>query len=120
MRLSHDGPNRPSCEMENRRIASLKMARGTQNKILGSMALGLPVVATPQAAKGIQAVPGQHLLLANLADDFGRKTVEVLLNAELRMNLSAAAQKQLQGTHRWAASMKILDAPLRVDIRGDL
>ena len=96
------------------------MARGTQNKILGSMALGLPVVATPQAAKGIQAVPGQHLLLANLADDFGRKTVEVLLNAELRMSLSAAAQKQLQGTHTWVASMKILDAPLRVDIRGDL
>jgi polysaccharide biosynthesis protein PslH len=38
-------------------VAPLRIAHGTQNKILESMAMGLPVVTTPEAAKGIQATP---------------------------------------------------------------
>jgi sugar transferase (PEP-CTERM/EpsH1 system associated) len=45
-------------------VAPLRIARGTQNKILESMSMGIPVVATPQAAKGVQAIPGKHLLVA--------------------------------------------------------
>ena len=45
-------------------VAPLRLARGTQNKILESMAMGLPVVTTPEAAKGIQAKPGEHILVA--------------------------------------------------------
>jgi len=48
-------------------IAPLRMARGTQNKILESMAMGVPVVATPQAAKRIQAIPQKHLLVGDNA-----------------------------------------------------
>ena len=32
--------------------SALRMARGTQNKIHESMAMGLPVIATPEAVKG--------------------------------------------------------------------
>ena len=61
-------------------VAPLRMARGTQNKILESMALGIPVVATPQAAKGIQATPGKHILVAADPERFAGQVVEVLLN----------------------------------------
>src|SRR5204863_8321585 len=59
-------------------IAPLRIARGTQNKILESMAMGIPVITTPQAAKGIQAIPGHHMLVAEHAPSFAEKVIEVL------------------------------------------
>jgi glycosyltransferase involved in cell wall biosynthesis len=90
-------------------IAPLRMARGTQNKILESMAQGIPVVATPHAAKGVQAVPGQHLAVAGDANEFARKVIEILLDKRLRTGLSEAGRRQVEKTHVWSASMKLLD-----------
>ena len=41
-------------------VAPLRLARGIQNKVLEAMAMARPVVATPQAAEGIDAVAGQR------------------------------------------------------------
>jgi glycosyltransferase involved in cell wall biosynthesis len=49
-------------------VAPLMIARGTQNKILESMAMGVPVVCSSTAAGGVDAVPGQHLLVAGPED----------------------------------------------------
>ena len=43
-------------------VAPLEIARGTQNKILESMAMGVPVVCSRQAAVGWMRSPGEHLL----------------------------------------------------------
>jgi sugar transferase (PEP-CTERM/EpsH1 system associated) len=90
-------------------IAPLRLARGTQNKILESMAMGIPVVATPQAAKGIHAVPGKHLLVAGSPDDFAKRVIDALQGLELRKSLSEAAREQVERMHHWPSSMKILD-----------
>src|SRR3546814_20126576 len=42
-------------------VAPLTIARGTQNKILECMAMGVPVVDSPRAAGGVVAPPGAHL-----------------------------------------------------------
>jgi sugar transferase (PEP-CTERM/EpsH1 system associated) len=90
-------------------VAPLRIARGTQNKILESMALGIPVVATPMAAKGVQAAPGRHLLVAENSEDFARKVTGLLRNAELRRDLSESARRQIEKAHSWRSSMNILD-----------
>jgi len=41
-------------------VAPLRIARGIQNKVLEAMAMGRPVVATPQAWEGLQIPPGQQ------------------------------------------------------------
>src|SRR5439155_18885275 len=87
-------------------IVPLRIARGTQNKILESMAIGVPVVATPQAAKGVQAIPGRDLLVAEHPHKFAEKLVDILLNENLRRDLSAAACKHLNHSHTWPNSMK--------------
>jgi glycosyltransferase involved in cell wall biosynthesis len=93
-------------------IAPLRIARGTQNKILESMAMGIPVVATPNAAKGIQAVPGRDLLVAETPQAFAGHVLKLLHSANLRRSLSDAARKQVEKAHLWSASMKILDHTL--------
>jgi len=94
-------------------IAPLRMARGTQNKILESMAMGVPVVATPQAAKGIQAIPQKHLLVGDDAESFADQVVRVLENPTLQKLLSEAGRKRVEETHAWSVSMQILDGILQ-------
>jgi hypothetical protein len=90
-------------------IAPLRIARGTQNKILESMASGLPVVATPEAVKGVQATAGRHLFVAEDPYKFADIAVDLLTNSQLRRDLSGAGRKQVEEAHVWPTSMKILD-----------
>jgi glycosyltransferase involved in cell wall biosynthesis len=90
-------------------VAPLRIARGTQNKILESMAMGIPVVSTPEAAKGIQAVPDRDFMVADTPDAFARHVVALLKDKELRQRVSMAARIQIDRTHLWSVCMEKLD-----------
>jgi len=49
-------------------IAPLRLARGVQNKVLEAMSMSLPVVASPQASRGLGDVPTSSLCVAEGAD----------------------------------------------------
>lgn len=93
-------------------VAPLRLARGTQNKILEAMAMGIPIVSTSVAAKGVAAVPGEHLLIADDPNQFASQVIRVLESETLGKSLSAAARNQVQKAHCWPNSMGILDAIL--------
>ena len=90
-------------------VVPLRIARGTQNKILESMAMGIPVVATPDASNGIQGEPEKHLLVAVGPEAFARLVVKVLQNPELQKSISKEAQQMLSQAHSWKNSLNILD-----------
>jgi len=93
-------------------IAPLRLARGTQNKILECMGMGLPVVTTPQAARGIQATPGQHLLVADTPERQIQSIVELLGDPARQARLGEAGRLQAEFAHQWPSSMQILDEVL--------
>lgn len=93
-------------------IAPLRLARGTQNKILECMSMGIAVVSTREAARGIQATEGEHLAVGNTPQQFIELTTELLQNPQRRMELAEAGRVQVESAHRWAASMQILDEVL--------
>jgi len=95
-------------------IAPLRIARGTQNKVLEMMSMGLPVVTSTEAARGIRASSGEHLMVAGDDHTFVRYTLELLRNRELRTRLSEAGRTQVVRAHSWPASMKIVDEVLQV------
>jgi sugar transferase (PEP-CTERM/EpsH1 system associated) len=90
-------------------VAPLRIARGTQNKILEAMAMGIPVVATSQASKGIDAAAGHDLLVADQPEAFAREVTRLLENAHLRNDLSLAGRQRVLDKHAWPNSMRILD-----------
>jgi sugar transferase (PEP-CTERM/EpsH1 system associated) len=90
-------------------IAPLRIARGTQNKILESMAAGIPVVATPEAVKGVQVMRGRDIFVAEDSHQFAEMVIDLLTNNELRRVLSEAGRRQVEKTHAWPRSMQILD-----------
>jgi hypothetical protein len=73
------------------------------------MAMGIPVVATPQAAKGVQAVPGQHLLVGDGPEAFAKHVIDVLQNGTVRNNLLEAARQQVENVHAWPLAMDCLE-----------
>ena len=91
-------------------VAPLKIARGTQNKILESMALGVPVVTSRIAAAGVDAHDGDHFLVAQTPEDYVRAIVRILNNAAERQRLSVAGRQRMLSHHAWDRSMRRLDA----------
>jgi len=94
-------------------VAPLRIARGTQNKILESMAMAIPVVATPQAAKGVDVVPGRDLLVASDPGAFAEHVVRVLRSDSLRRRLVMSSRAQIEKSHLWPKSMTVLEGLLK-------
>jgi len=90
-------------------VVPLNIARGTQNKILESLAMGVPVVSSPLAAAGTDAVPGEHLLTARTHRDFADAILKLLADPTERARLSAAGRKRVLSHHSWEHSMRRLD-----------
>jgi sugar transferase (PEP-CTERM/EpsH1 system associated) len=97
-------------------IAPLRLARGTQNKVLECMAMGIPVVSTAAAAKGIQAEPDRHLLIADGPEAFASQVLRLIEDDGLRKQLSQAGIQQVHEHHHWPNSMKILDRILEENV----
>jgi polysaccharide biosynthesis protein PslH len=89
--------------------APLTIARGTQNKILECMAMGVPVVASWQAAGGVDAVPGEHLLVARSPQDYAENLLKLMDDSGARRALAAAGRARVETNHSWARSMGRLD-----------
>ena len=93
-------------------VAPLTIARGTQNKILESMAMGVPVVCSTAAADGVDAVPGEHLLTAANPDEYVAAVSSILDSRELRAHLAQSARARVLANHAWRSSMARLDSLL--------
>jgi sugar transferase (PEP-CTERM/EpsH1 system associated) len=90
-------------------VAPLHIARGTQNKILEARAMGVPVVASVQAAGGIDAVPGEHFLTASSPQEYADAVLRLLADPGERRRLSMAGRERMLSHHSWARSMGKLD-----------
>ncbi|EHR42193.1 TIGR03087 family PEP-CTERM/XrtA system glycosyltransferase [Alishewanella jeotgali] len=91
-------------------VAPLNIARGTQNKILEAMAMGVPVVCSSQAAGGIDAVAGQHFLIADTPAQYAQELCRLMLEPALRQQLSQAGRERMLSHHQWHLSMQQLDS----------
>jgi sugar transferase (PEP-CTERM/EpsH1 system associated) len=90
-------------------IAPLNIARGTQNKILESLAMGVPVIASERAAGGIDAIPDSHFLVASTPDEYTLAILSLLNSKERRQLFAEAGRSRVLSNHSWNLSMKKLD-----------
>jgi sugar transferase (PEP-CTERM/EpsH1 system associated) len=100
-------------------VAPLRIARGVQNKVLESMAMGKPVIVSPQAAEGISAIPEREFLLAENADAFANAVLRVLAG-ESAPGLGAAARARILADYSWTANLSRLDGLLASSLAAPL
>jgi polysaccharide biosynthesis protein PslH len=89
-------------------VAPLLLARGVQNKVLEAMAMARPVVASPAAAEGIDAVPNRDLLVASAPGDFAHAVIRLLEEPEQAAAMGAAARAQVVSRYSWDAQLNML------------
>jgi sugar transferase (PEP-CTERM/EpsH1 system associated) len=83
-------------------IAPFRLARGVQNKVLESMAMGVPVVGTTEAFKGIAATEQDGVRIADDPHSFAQHVTTLLQgDAALRQEIGLHARRYVERHHRW-------------------
>lgn len=82
-------------------VAPLAIARGIQNKVLEAMAMARPVVASPPAFEGIDAVPGRDLVVAAGPREQAEAISRLLGNPGQAAALAAAGRRRMETHYRW-------------------
>ncbi|MCG2577748.1 TIGR03087 family PEP-CTERM/XrtA system glycosyltransferase [Dechloromonas sp. XY25] len=90
-------------------VAPLNIARGTQNKILEAMAMGVPVVTGPAGAGGVDAEHGEHFLVGSNPAEYADACLRFMQDAGTRARFSSAGRERMLSNHDWEASMRRLD-----------
>jgi sugar transferase (PEP-CTERM/EpsH1 system associated) len=93
-------------------VVPLRIARGIQNKILEAMAMGIPVVATPQAFEGIEAKPDRDLILGENAEKIAKGVLKLIREASLRKSLGNNARNVIENNYCWTKNLEKLNSIL--------
>jgi glycosyltransferase involved in cell wall biosynthesis len=94
-------------------VAPLRIARGVQNKVLEAMACAKPVVCSPAAARGIEAEPGEHLLVADGPGQWVAVVSRLLDEPGLRRRIGAEARRCVERGYRWERRLEPMVRLLR-------
>jgi len=90
-------------------VAPIRYGAGTSFKVLEAMAMDTPVVATPQAVRGLQVGPGENVLVAEDAETFAACVLRLLQDENLRQELARNGRQYVERFHNWdkiAASLE--------------
>jgi sugar transferase (PEP-CTERM/EpsH1 system associated) len=110
-------------------VAPLRIARGIQNKVLEAMAMARPTIVSPEALEGIDAEPGQELLLARNGEDFRHQCLALLQGepATVGEMIGERARVRVMADYSWDHHLAGLDraldhraAPASADVRASL
>jgi glycosyltransferase involved in cell wall biosynthesis len=86
-------------------VVPLRVASGVRMKILEAWARGVPVVATPLAARGLGATAGVEFLAGETPVEMARELGRLMGDTRLRAALIEAGRRHLEAHHnpdRWA------------------
>ena len=90
-------------------VAPLDIARGVQNKVLEAMSMARPVVASPAAFEGIDAVPGEHLIVAQ-GNDMANAVGHLIGNPQEGDEMGRRARQHVIARYNWENQLVALDA----------
>ena len=91
-------------------VVPLLSGSGTRFKILEAWAAGTPVISTTIGAEGLEATPGEHLLIADSPSQFVRQVLAVLYEDGLSDRLSEAGRALYESRFTWPVAWKMLES----------
>ncbi len=82
-------------------VAPMRISVGIQNKVLQSMAYGIPVVTTTLGLGGIKATPGKEVLIADTPLGFADQVVRIMEDPHLRGDIIKNAYTLIKENYLW-------------------
>lgn len=82
-------------------VSSMRLGSGIKNTVLQAMSMARPVVATRQAVRAIEGIPGEHFLVGDSAEEILKAVADLLTQPLLRHELGARARQLVEQNYRW-------------------
>ncbi len=92
---------RPYLQRATLAVAPMSYGAGIQNKVLEAMACATPVIATSQAVSALEALPGEHLLVADEPSVFALQILRLLDDRVLQSRIGPAGRRYVEQYHDW-------------------
>ncbi len=100
-------------------VAPLRIGRGVQNKVLQAMAMGMPVVASSVAQRGLDAQPAKDLWVEDDPREVAARVVQLLRSPGDCRAMGRRARAFVEAHHAWDASCSRLEALLYAVVRQE-
>ena len=91
-------------------VIGMRCGSGMQNKVLEAMAVGTPVVTTPQVAAALAVRDGEHVLLGSTVEELAAAATALILDPERARGLARRARALVEHTYGWEASASAVEA----------
>ncbi len=82
-------------------VCPVLYSAGIQNKVLEAMAMGTPVVATPQSCAALEVVHGENVLIAGEPEAFAQRVLELLDDEGVRETMGRNGRRYVEEHHDW-------------------
>jgi glycosyltransferase involved in cell wall biosynthesis len=90
-------------------IVPVRAGGGMRVRILEAFARAAPVVTTTVGLEGIDACPGQDVLVADRPEEFARSVIDLLQDPELQRRLSSNGRRLVEEKYDWQVVLGELD-----------
>lgn len=105
--------DRPHIGRADLYVLPMRFGGGIRFKLLQALSMERPVVSTPLGAEGVEGlVDGQHLFLAERADYFAERVLELLQRPRLQMRFGQAGRRLVVERYDWKALVPRFEAAL--------
>jgi glycosyltransferase involved in cell wall biosynthesis len=99
-------------------VCAIRFGVGIQNKVLEAMACGTPVVSTSLGNRGVEAVPGRDIEVADTPAGFAEKIV-ALLKGEGGEMLAANGRRFVEENYTWTKAVQQFESVLEQVLKGE-
>ncbi len=90
-------------------VAPIRVGGSMRMKVLEALAAGKALVATPRAAEGVEATPGEQYLLADGEDELVEALVGLLLDRDRRRALGTSARRWAEQHLGWGKGVEAFE-----------
>jgi glycosyltransferase involved in cell wall biosynthesis len=90
-------------------VVPLRIGSGTRIKILHSMALGLPVIATTLGCEGLNVVNGRNIFIRDTPEQFAEAILTLVADSRLAMGLRTEGRKLVEEQYDWSLIFERLE-----------
>jgi polysaccharide biosynthesis protein PslH len=90
-------------------VVPVRAGSGMRVRILEALAQGMPMVTTTIGLEGIDAVPGEDVLVADTVADYAATVIRLLREPELRLRLAKNGRRLAEERYDWRVVLKKMD-----------
>ncbi|MEN8151502.1 MAG: glycosyltransferase family 4 protein [Planctomycetota bacterium] len=100
-------------------VAPHRVERGVRNEVLEAIAVGVPVVASPEAVGGLDLIADRDLKVAGNTDEFAHQVVDLLEDPDQLDILGEQGRKAVHNNYsHWSVAIR-LEEILRLATEGE-